>query len=498
MNLPIYKQEIADGLVEQLSNNSIACYAVARCGSEDYSIVNAEDSLLERLGIIAKAENKDQIDLFYLKSVLVSTGWNKNDDVFDPRELWAARNTPEDKPFNFMHDESDIIGHITSNEVVDFEGNPIEEGGEVPSQFNILTSAVIYTEWSDPEQRGRMNKIVAEIGEGKWFVSMECLFPNFDYALTRGGETQVIPRNESSAFLTKHLRSYGGDGKYEDYKVGRLLRNLSFSGKGLVSKPANPRSIILEGNDFFDESQSRVLSLSSLKEKNMSDNHETQISDLRAELAEAKAANEAMQEQVVAEQQAEFTARIDSLEATIAQNVQILTEVTEAKMASEARVEELESSLAAKDKEMSEKEAKMKEKEEELAAMKKKEAMMKRKAQLEEVGFDAEQAEATLADFEDLDEETFKKIVATFHRRPVMWAVQETQEVVEETEAEEAPEVEEISEEIDTAEAEAVEEVLEVAEEVQEAAIAESMGEEVEETLRSIATAGIENFYNAK
>ena len=140
-----------------------------------------------------------------------------------------------------------------------------------------------------------------------------------------------------------------------------------------------------------------------------------------------------------------------------------------AKAALEASVEELEASLAAKDEEMSKKEAMMKEKEEELAAMKKKEAMMKRRAQLEEVGFDAEQAEATLADFEDLDEETFEKIVATFHRRPVMWAVQETQEVVEETEAEEAPEVEEISEEVDTAEAEAVEEVMEVAEEVQEA-----------------------------
>ena len=82
---------------------------------------------------------------------------------------------------------------------------------------------------------------------------MECLFPDFDYALANeNGETKIVKRDEESAFLTKHLRSYGGDGKYEDYKVGRLLRNLSFSGKGLVSKPANPRSVILEGNDFFD------------------------------------------------------------------------------------------------------------------------------------------------------------------------------------------------------------------------------------------------------
>ena len=250
MQIPIYKQEIKDGLQDQLTNNSIACYAVAETNSP------SEESVEKLRKIIASqspgaelaiAENKNQMDLYYLKSILVSTGWNKNDDVFDPSELWQARSTPEDKPFNFMHDEADIIGHITANEVVDFDGNPLDyNSDEHPSQFNILTSAVIYTEWSDPDRRERMSKIVAEIEEGKWFVSMECLFPNFDYALKNShGETRVIPRNEASAFLTKHLRSYGGDGKYEDYQVGRLLRNLSFSGKGLVSKPANPRSIIL-------------------------------------------------------------------------------------------------------------------------------------------------------------------------------------------------------------------------------------------------------------
>ena len=204
-----------------------------------------------------------------------------------------AKNTPEDKPFNFMHDEKDIIGHITSNEVVDFSGNPIDSALEVaPKEFNILTSAVIYTEWSDLEQKQRLNQIVAEIEDNKWFVSMECLFPNFDYALKNSkGETKVVRRDEASAFLTKHLRSYGGTGTYDDYQVGRLLRNLSFSGKGLVSKPANPRSIILEGNDFFDESQSKLLTLSSLKEKNSMSDQETQVQDLRAELAEARTGN---------------------------------------------------------------------------------------------------------------------------------------------------------------------------------------------------------------
>ena len=132
-----------------------------------------------------------------------------------------------------------------------------------------------------------------------------------------------VPREESSAFLTKHLRSYGGSGKYEDYRVGRLLRNLSFSGKGLVSKPANPRSVILEGNRFFDESEAQILTISSIKENDMSD-LDKQIEDLRTELAEAKSANEALKEKVVAEQQAEFESKIQALEATIAEQAEAL------------------------------------------------------------------------------------------------------------------------------------------------------------------------------
>jgi len=315
--MEIYKSEIEAGLSELLLNNSVAYCAQANLhkGSLETAKIQISDAdVLEKV----VAQNKDQMDLYYLESILVSTGWNKNDDVFDSGETWAARNTPEDKQFNFMHNEDDIIGHITGSYVVDQEGNRLEQE-EKPSQFDIVTQAVLYTSWSGEEKRERMNKIIAEIEEGKWFVSMECLFPAFDYALQSAeGETKVIERNEASAFLTKHLRAYGGEGIYENYRIGRLLRNLAFSGKGLVSKPANPRSIILDKGEFFDESKSQTLTISSVKEMNMSD-HDKQIEDLRAELAEAKAANEALKEQVVAEQQAEIEAKIASLDATIAE-----------------------------------------------------------------------------------------------------------------------------------------------------------------------------------
>ena len=475
--MEIYKAEIEDGLGDLLSStNSVAYCGVAKCFTP-----STEEQESMKLIASEASENKDQIDLFYLESVLVSTGWNKNDDVFDPKETFAARTTPEDKPFNFMHNEKDIIGHITGNRVVDFQGNAIaEETENPPTEFNILTTAVIYKEWSDVDQRQRIQKILAEIEEGEWFVSMECLFPNFDYALVdKTGGTRVVPREESSAFLTKHLRSYGGSGKYEDYRVGRLLRNLSFSGKGLVSKPANPRSVILEGNRFFDESEAQILTISSIKENDMSD-LDKQIDDLRSELAEAKAANEVLKEKVVAEQQAEFESKIQALEATIAEQAEAL-EAKEAVVAEQAEA----IAKAADD---------MKEKMEKLREMQKKEAKMKREAQLQDLGLDAAEAEATLAEFEDADDATFEKVVAvmtTMRRKAVKHDEKEKEEEkamkMKEQKAIKKEKEAKAEEELDSAEA--GEEALEQVEPVEEVAIAElDEQEDPAESLRSVAS----------
>lgn len=466
--MEIYKSEMEDGLSDLLKNNSVAYCAQANLhkGSiEAAKVVISDVDVLEKV----IAQNKDQMDLYYLESVLVSTGWNKNDDVFDPNETWAARDTPEDKQFNFMHNEDDIIGHITGSYILDQDGNRIDPE-EKPDQFDIVTQAVLYTSWTGEEKRERMNKIIAEIEEGKWFVSMECLFPAFDYALqTSEGQTKIIERNEASAFLTKHLRAYGGEGIYENYRIGRLLRNLAFSGKGLVSKPANPRSVILDKSEYFDESKSQTLTISSIKEMKMSDN-DKQIEDLRAELAEAKAANEALKEQVVAEQQSEFEAKIQALEATIAEQA--------------GAIEAKDVTIAEQAEAIKNGEEDMKKKMDELREMKKKEAMMKRKAQLEEAGLDAEEASATLESFDNVDDEAFEAVVAVMKKK----YAKEGEDKKEEKEAKA-----EIEEELDAAEAS--EEVLEEAEASEEVAISEVEPEvDPAESLRSVASEWIGSF----
>jgi len=242
MNIQTFSQELRDGLGTKIKNNSLAYL----------SIPSIEENLEKVLAALPKAiaeANPNQHDLFYIKSILASTGWNKNDDVFDRIELFNARATPVDKPFNLMHIESDIIGHMTSAILIDHAGNVLSNDlSTLPQEFDSVVGSVIYRVWENPERKQQIEKIIAEIKD--WFVSMECLFPHFDYAIkTPAGEHRVIARNEDSAFLTKHLRVYGGTGTYQGNRIGRLLRNFVFTGKGLVSRPGNARSVILASNN---------------------------------------------------------------------------------------------------------------------------------------------------------------------------------------------------------------------------------------------------------
>ena len=115
--MKIYAQEKLDGLQELIEGSHTIAYCAPISTSNVALEITDEDRAIALSNMGTQAENEKQFDLYYLSSVLVSSGWNKNDDVFDPHEMWEARSTPEDKQFNFMHDEKDIIGHITENYV---------------------------------------------------------------------------------------------------------------------------------------------------------------------------------------------------------------------------------------------------------------------------------------------------------------------------------------------------------------------------------------------
>ena len=405
MTIKIFQNEINDGIGELVKSTASVAYCSQATTFKGQQFSEKLASAMENTKVAEKilAENKDQVDLYYLESVLVSCGWNKNDDVFQPEATWAARNTPEDKQFNFMHDENDIIGHITGSYVLSKDGKSVSDESPMPEDFDIITQAVLYNSWTNSENRERMHKIIAEIEEGKWYVSMECLFAGFDYALSNeSGSKKVLARDEESSFLTKHLRVYGGTGEYQGYKVGRALKNISFSGKGLVSKPANPRSVILKSVAFTVDNDFN-LDIGDLK---MSDNLlEKQLADVSADLASAKAENEAIKAKIEEAKDKEFASKLQAFEATVEEKDASIAELEESIKSTQARVAELEDALAKSQEDLT---VAMKDMDE----MKKKEKMEKRKAGLVDAGLTEEEVLESLANFETLEDEAFQAVVA--------------------------------------------------------------------------------------
>jgi len=423
MTIKIYQREIEDGIGDLVkSTASIAYCSEASVKKSEFSAGINNDGDLDKV----LAENKDQIDLYYIESVLVSTGWNKNDDVFVSQATWEARNTPEDKQFNYMHNEDDIIGHITGSYVLTKDGKAVGDVDEDrPNEFDIITQAVLYNSWTGEENRDRMTKIISDVEEGKWFVSMECLFAGFDYALIDSkGEAKILARDEQSAFLTKHLRSYGGDGTYEGYKLGRALKNISFSGVGLVNKPANPRSVILSGKSvaqFNVEDNSKL----TIGEIEMSDVLNTQVSELKAELETAKAENQAIKAQIEEAKDKEFASQVAAFEASAEESQATIDTLNETVKSTQARIAELEDALTTSQTELAEAMKNMED-------MKKKAKLEKRKAALVEAGLEEDEVEESLANFDILADEAFEAVVALMKKKAV---VKKDEKKEDETEA---------------------------------------------------------------
>ena len=466
----IYSQETDDGLADKISASTTISYA---------SIV--EPSEVEQNQIKTKTlAAVDDADLYYVQSILVSSSWNRNDDVFDRAEVWAARKTPEDKPTNLEHDENTIIGHITSNWPIDNEGKAIAddiEMDQLPEKFHIVTGSVIYKAFSSPELKDRAEKLIAEIESGTKYVSMECYFKGFDYGLTdkASGEYKVLARNDSTAYLTKYLKAYGGHGEHDNYKIGRVLRSITFSGKGFVNKPANPDSIIFNKRlieDLLDKKNDNLLKSGVIENKPtintdmenivMSENIEKQVAEINDKL-DSVSVN-------CADQVAEAKATASELEQT---NQTLEATMKEKDTMLEAKSEELESlakkveeEKATKEEEMAEMKKKAKSELEEVVASKteleealkaaqtsleeaneviagykmkeeemaKKEKALKRKANLVEAGLEDDAASAAVEKFESLDDEAFDAMTSILAAMKPAQA-EETVEAEEDTEA---------------------------------------------------------------
>lgn len=421
ITIPVYKAERKLGLEDEIKSKSSILFASRLDLVEAPSEERVQNSIA-MVNDLSIAGTSNQPDLHYLNTIMVSTGWNNNTDVFDRNELWKARATPIDKKFNYEHDESDIIGHITGCVIVDDDMQPYDDNvqlADLPETFHLATSAVLYKFWENPDLQDRMDNIILEISKGEWFVSMEALFTDFDYAMiTPDGQHKIVARNESTAFLTKHLRFFGGTGEFEGNTIGRLVRNITFSGKGLVRKPANPPSVVLPDNvnpfrvaasdTKIDESESNTIE----RKNRMSEEFlKNQAEELKKENKEIKAALEEARQQASEVGVKSLKDQVSSLESSVEAKDSELSEAKAALEESKSKAEELEKSLAEAEEKKEEAETKAKEARDKLEKLESAMVCAQRKAQLVAAGEDEKEAEKLVETFAGLNDEQFKAIV---------------------------------------------------------------------------------------
>lgn len=444
--MKIFPDEISDGLEEAIaSSNSLAFISQLESDTSVEDNVSLDPKQHETLAAhLGERPERDTYDLYSVKTILVSTGWNGNDDIFDKGQVWAARHSPEDKPFNLEHAPRHIIGHITNNVGVDVDQNIIVDDiniNHLPDSFHIVTSAVIYRHLGprDKVLTEEAAEIIAGIKGGDWFVSMECLFDGFDYGLrdpSTGRIEKVIARQESTAFLTKHLRAYNGTGQYNGYSIGRVLRNITFTGKGLVKKPANTNSTfifndmeafagklvaeidvveilddvdtpstIVEGSSAISASigVDTVDETNNTLEDKVTHMSENRIKELENELAESKRRLVELDEKSV-------QTKFDVKDATIAEHLETIaglnTQVEEFKAnakKSEETKAEVEKALEEKTKEADGVVA-------ELDTIKTEATRVDRISTLVDKGLEKEKAEEIVAKFLELDDEKFTSV----------------------------------------------------------------------------------------
>lgn len=410
----IYEAEKRDGIdfqLNQAGSSTAFVTSKVRVGNiEKYFDGMSVSDIVKATSTVQTVEEligQEQPDLALVVAILVSTGWNLNDDIFTPEEVWKARSSPLHKPMNDQHNATSILGHIVKSRVLDKSGKEIEDDGIVPDEFDIEVAGVLYRAF--PELEERIEEIISKANSGEMFVSMECWFPDFDYGLINpdDGAIKLIERTEATAFLTKHLRIYGGCGDYQGYKVGRVLRNMIFGAQGFVEEPANPGSVIKVAASKAAAPQVFVTAeLSDLTEGGVEDVDEKEKKELQAKLEEAQANLKSKTEEVTELQKAAEEAKTKDFDGQIATLNEKVDELTASIADASEKMEAVEVEKVELQKKLDEVTERADKSVAELETIRKNETARDRLLKLSNVK-KVEDEEATLAELREMTKETF-------------------------------------------------------------------------------------------
>ncbi len=229
-----------------VEENRVRVYAPIQVQEE------VEKAAVEKAAFLSFPDGEKQEDLSYIYSILVSAGTNKNGAHFLPSEMMKAHTTVVNKAIDLEHEEDKVIGHIYSCDFLYKDGStfdPAKVMAEYEESANDPDSLDIDIGIAGVIHKMRFPELAEEVAAGDWKVSMECFFKDFDLKV---GD-QIITRDEAEALgydpddlIGGFVKVMAGKKALGKHFVSRVLRNITFSGMGIVKNPANPHSIIME------------------------------------------------------------------------------------------------------------------------------------------------------------------------------------------------------------------------------------------------------------
>jgi hypothetical protein len=172
--------------------------------------------------------------------------FNKNDDGVRADDALAKLSTFIHKPCNYGHNTDVVVGHILNYGCSEYKGERIlsEEEARNLGVFDISLFAVVYKRCNEAWRV--INSTHANFPEFKGIsASWEVGFNVFDIAICADDTTTIaeaeIVTAEDDRFtdLSFRLRAFGGSGILPDgRKVKRVLKNITFLGIGFTERPA--------------------------------------------------------------------------------------------------------------------------------------------------------------------------------------------------------------------------------------------------------------------
>ncbi len=222
------------------------------------------DELKKEVASIVKFPENKTPDMLFFSGIFVSSGENLNKAFFMPSELVKARSSINNKALDIEHDETDIVGHIYSSAFIGRDGKELNlaelaslnESEIDKMDMDVMIAGILY--------KSRFPELAEEVKNGKWKLSMETYFQNYDVKI---GDL-IMSKKEAEALglasddiLGRVARILKKGKEIAKGEIARVLRDLMFSGCGLVKNPANPRSVILETAKVKKEGEEIVIEL---------------------------------------------------------------------------------------------------------------------------------------------------------------------------------------------------------------------------------------------